>query len=61
MVGVNQCSSSSSQQLNLKVYAVLMNHVLLQGICNVNIVIWLHIYCTFEENGVDCGASIFSC
>jgi len=62
LVSVNQwSSSSSSQQLNLKVFAVLMNHILLQGICNVNIVIRLHICCACEKAGVDFGASIFSC
>lgn len=61
LVSVNQCSKPSSQQVNLKVCAVLMNHILLQSICNVDIVIWLHVCCACEATGVDSGASIFSC
>ena len=38
-----------------------MNHILLQGICNVDIVIWLHICCACEATGVYSGASIFIC
>ena len=58
---LSSSSSSSSQHLNLKVCTVLMNHILLYDICNVNIVIWLHICCAYEENCVISGANIFSC